>query len=55
MEEKIEELKKLVFDLVNNYAKDHGDSVIIANKISNIVDIELRKARRNVLIDDEYD
>jgi hypothetical protein len=55
MEEKIEELKKIIFDLVNNYAKDHDDSVIISNKISNIVRIELSEARRNVLIDDYYD
>ncbi|MGL4761094.1 MAG: hypothetical protein ACRCWG_06495 [Sarcina sp.] len=55
MEDKIEELKELVFNLVNNYAKDHDDSVIISNKISNIVKNELSKARQNVLIDDMYD
>ncbi|MGL4760382.1 MAG: hypothetical protein ACRCWG_02905 [Sarcina sp.] len=44
MEDKIEELKELVFNLVNNYAKDHDDSVIISNKISNILTLHTAKA-----------
>lgn len=55
MEEKLKELEKYIYNLINNTADNHADAIKIGKQIDATVQKARAEACKNVLIDDMYD